>query len=337
MITTEKTPFFSIIIPVHRVERFLEQCLTSIRDQSFEDFECIIINDKSPGDDFDNKDGVDPNFGSIINSQITNIEKVKQAQFIFDKIVGNDKRFIYSENEINVRQSTSKNNGLNLAKGERVIFVDGDDFLEKDYLKKAFEKISVSDESDIFYGGVNVFENGIYKEYFKSQRFVPTINNLKTLLTYPSLSPTPFNYFWKLQFLKKFDLTFEANSSWGEDTAFLLQAILKHYELFPESKSKNFVKIDNLYHYRHFSTQVTKNSDYDIKLFKRTTASVASRLSQYQKLGFDFYLLAILFVLRFRCYRLKLMTPKPLNLIFDIMGKVLTIPALILSGTKKVR
>src|ERR1051326_5851619 len=44
-------PFASVIIPAYRAERFLEECLASVRDQSFSDLECIVVDDASPESD----------------------------------------------------------------------------------------------------------------------------------------------------------------------------------------------------------------------------------------------------------------------------------------------
>jgi GT2 family glycosyltransferase len=46
-------PFFSIVIPVYKTEPFLEEFLLSVINQSFKDFECIVINDGSPGVDYE--------------------------------------------------------------------------------------------------------------------------------------------------------------------------------------------------------------------------------------------------------------------------------------------
>ena len=44
----QECPFLSIIIPVYNVERYLTECLESIKNQSFSDFEVILIDDGSP-------------------------------------------------------------------------------------------------------------------------------------------------------------------------------------------------------------------------------------------------------------------------------------------------
>ena len=43
----EGIPFVSIIVPVYNAERYLEQCIKSILNQSYNRFECIFVNDKS--------------------------------------------------------------------------------------------------------------------------------------------------------------------------------------------------------------------------------------------------------------------------------------------------
>lgn len=45
-----KIPYFSIIIPVYKVEDYLPKCLNSIVSQGFNDFELILVNDGSPDD-----------------------------------------------------------------------------------------------------------------------------------------------------------------------------------------------------------------------------------------------------------------------------------------------
>ena len=43
----EKVCTFSIIIPVYNVEKYIKKCLQSLKDQTFEDFEALIVNDES--------------------------------------------------------------------------------------------------------------------------------------------------------------------------------------------------------------------------------------------------------------------------------------------------
>ena len=98
-------PKFSIIIPVYNVEKYLVECLESIVNQSFKDFEVICVND-----------------GSTDNS----LE-------ILQKYAENDERFKVLNQE-NQGQGIARNNALNIANGEYILFVDPDDFIELNML-----------------------------------------------------------------------------------------------------------------------------------------------------------------------------------------------------------
>ena len=100
-------PKFSIIVPVYNVESYLAKCLDSILCQSYKDYEIIAIND-----------------GSTDNSS----KILKEYVDKYDNII-----VINQENQ---GLSQARNNGVKEAKGEYIIFVDSDDFIEKDLLKK---------------------------------------------------------------------------------------------------------------------------------------------------------------------------------------------------------
>lgn len=98
---------FSIVIPVYNVEKYLDKCLNSICKQTYKDFEVIIVNDGSP----DN------------------------SQAIIDKYVKKDSRFQAYQKE-NGGLSDARNYGIERCKGDYLLFVDSDDYIEKDLLKE---------------------------------------------------------------------------------------------------------------------------------------------------------------------------------------------------------
>ena len=95
----EWKPKISIIVPIYNVEDYLKECLDSIQNQTFTDFECIMVND-----------------GSTDSSQ-----KIAEQYLV-------DNRF-YLLNQPNSGQSVARNKGLLLAKGEFICFVDSDDII----------------------------------------------------------------------------------------------------------------------------------------------------------------------------------------------------------------
>ena len=109
-------PKISIIIPVYNTEKYLKQCLDSIINQTFKDFECICIND-----------------GSTDNSLTILHEYSKKDNRI--KII----------NQKNSGSSVSRNNGIKQALGQYVSFIDADDWITNNYLEILYNKIIETD------------------------------------------------------------------------------------------------------------------------------------------------------------------------------------------------
>lgn len=103
-----KKPKFSIIVPVYNTEKYVKRCLDSIKSQTFKDYEVIIIND-----------------GSTDNSS--------------DIISKYPYKIINQENQ---GLSMARNNGVKDASGEYLIFLDSDDYIEKDLLKEINNSLS---------------------------------------------------------------------------------------------------------------------------------------------------------------------------------------------------
>ena len=111
---------FSVIIPVYNSEKFLKECLDSLADQTFEDFEVICIND-----------------GSTDNSMA-----------ILEDYANKDNRIkVYSQENKGV--GAARNYGMELAEGKYINFLDSDDILSKNALKSVHEFFKKHDEIDV--------------------------------------------------------------------------------------------------------------------------------------------------------------------------------------------
>ncbi|MBO1686304.1 glycosyltransferase family 2 protein [Clostridium butyricum] len=117
----------SVIVPAYNVEKYIEECLLSLVNQTYKDIEIIIINDGS----------TDKTKEIIIEYQ----EKYKN---------------ITGYNQKNNGVSVARNLGLKIAKGEYVIFVDPDDYLDSTMIEKMHDKLKMTD-SDLVICGHNVF------------------------------------------------------------------------------------------------------------------------------------------------------------------------------------
>lgn len=110
-------PKISIIIPVYNSANYLEKCLDSIFSQTFEDFEVIIVND-----------------GSTDGSQAI-IDRYQKAYP--DKMIALQQK--------NAGQASARNNGLSIARGEYIFFVDSDDYLHRDALQNTYTAATSQD------------------------------------------------------------------------------------------------------------------------------------------------------------------------------------------------
>ena len=124
-------PKISVIIPVYNSEKSLHRCINSVLCQSFLDFEIILIND-----------GSQDTSGSLC-----------------DEYANKDSRIRVSH-KLNEGVSVARNLGLDIAKGEWVIFLDSDDWIDNHMLEDMYNK-GISECADLVYGDMKVF----YKDH----------------------------------------------------------------------------------------------------------------------------------------------------------------------------
>ena len=121
---------FSIIVPVYNVEKYLDKCLASISEQTFKEFECIVVDDGSPDNSND----------------------------IIDRYVNKDQRFKVIHQK-NMGISAARNAGLAIAQGDYIAFVDSDDYISNEYLEKFALKIANNDADIVICGFIDVFKD----------------------------------------------------------------------------------------------------------------------------------------------------------------------------------
>ena len=121
----------SVIVPIHGVEKYLRKCLRSLLEQDFSyAYEVICVND-SPND----------SCPSIIDGFI------RLAPSIF-------KRFDVDNRNI----SFTRNDGIKVSEGEYITFVDGDDFVDKNFLSTLYKE-AIRSESDIVVSNYYGYKN----------------------------------------------------------------------------------------------------------------------------------------------------------------------------------
>ncbi|MCL1902567.1 MAG: glycosyltransferase family 2 protein [Alphaproteobacteria bacterium] len=142
-------PRVSIIVPNRNYARFLPDCLESVRTQTFRDWECIIIDDASTDDSVD----------------------------IIQKYCKQDKRFRLIRHDKCLGISVTRNDGLDVATGEYIAFMDSDDC----FVQTALELlVNMAASTDADMAGAQTM---IVPDYFK---FEPMEN--------AAVSPPPFSW-----------------------------------------------------------------------------------------------------------------------------------------------
>lgn len=183
----------SVIIPVYNVENYIRNMLESLRNQSFRDFEAVIVND-----------------GSTDNS-LKVIEEFCKA----------DNRFKCFTQE-NGGVAAARNKGIDLATGEYAVFYDPDDYIPPHALEKMY-KTAASERADMVIGVMEEKSLGESLIYMHSQK----------LAKQKRISPLDRHFFgawslchkmFSLEFIKKNNLRVEALSN-AEDGVFTFCAL----------------------------------------------------------------------------------------------------------------
>lgn len=128
-------PKLSIIIPAYNAEEFIDSCVSSLLEQTYQDFDVIVVNDGSKDKTLE------------ILTQIKNEKKLSLTIL----------------NQENSGQAVARNNALKHVQGEYIMFLDIDDTIEPNMLEDMMEVVE-KENADIVWCHLNNFENGIKTE-----------------------------------------------------------------------------------------------------------------------------------------------------------------------------
>lgn len=223
-------PLFSIIIPAYEAEGTIKRALDSLRDQTFQDFEVIVIDDGS-------HDGT----WKVLEKE----KEILKGQLIIKHVT-------------NGGSGQARNIGLSLAKGEYVIFLDADDSIDKEQLMMRKEILDSYPTVDLIVGGyhtsiltnnkiVRQSENIPQAEFYKTHE--DFLDHLYALME-QQLMYVVWNKIYRLDLLKKYHVAFPLYQS-CEDRLFNLayyghvqqcyisERIFYHYAFDPANSLTN--------------------------------------------------------------------------------------------------
>ena len=186
---------YSVIIPVYNAERTLRRCLDSLVDQSFDDYELLLINDGST-------DGSDAICREYANAH---------------------PRVRYFAKE-NGGVSSARNLGLEQATGEYILFVDSDDYVAETYLMTINDAVSETRPELLIFGAASAgMEHRIWitGAYYKSDEcgIAERVANAMQRYLFSSMVSKCF----KSEILRQYSLHFQEGLAIGEDQCFLFE------------------------------------------------------------------------------------------------------------------
>lgn len=247
---------FSLILPMYGVEKYINRCLESLVNQSYKDFEVIIVDDCS----------------------------LDSSNLIATKFCAKYTNFHYIKNESNQGLSQSRNNGLKVARGEYVLFLDTDDYYESNMLEIIYNSLKINNADVVLFGLVEEYRNkddqikfSIKHNVSESKYFNNT--SFRDYIIYLEEN-TLYGYAWnkayKRSILNQYNFQF-INITHIEDIKFNIQ-------VFNEITSLNILK-DVLYHYdQHGSDRLTNKyiSNY-FELQKERIRDIKNQLFKWNK------------------------------------------------------
>lgn len=210
-------PFISVVIPVYNVEKYIRRCLDSVIHQSYGDYEVICIDDCSPDDS--------ENVLVEFEAKYPNIIKLYK-------------------NESNLGLGLTRERGIQLSKGQYILFIDSDDYISSDYIETYVEGLTEPD-IDIVIGGYTRDIDGDLTPH-------PVRDSFWSLVTYPIAWAKLF----KKSFLVDNRLQF-SDIRCGEDIYFSLGVISfkPKYKVIPYTG----------YHYFYNKNSITGSMTIDKK------------------------------------------------------------------------
>jgi glycosyltransferase involved in cell wall biosynthesis len=204
-------PLFTIVIPTFNREKLLPVALDSILNQSFEDWECIVVDD-----------------GSTDNTKE-----------LVHKYINRDNRFKYIYQE-NAERSAARNNGIENAKGKWICFLDSDDYFLNNRLENFYQYINENKLNNVLIFSGIAFTSD--EEYYEREVTIDRLLEInvfdylaKTIIGTPQLCVSS-------NILQ--ELKFNTNFRFSEDLELCFR-IARHYKLIPQPKNITVVALEH--------------------------------------------------------------------------------------------
>ena len=251
-------PFFSVIMPVYGVEKYLEEAIQSVLKQTYDNFELLLVDDMSPD----------------------------SCPQICDEYAKKDSRIQVIHKPKNQGLGMARNTGMESAAGEYILFMDSDDTIHADTLRTVKDVLAPQTEIAVF-GVTRVHENKegevVHTEVFPCEAVVgETIRQSGEIflqLTQAHVFPYACNKVYRSDFLRNTGVVFEATK--------LIEDFLFNIAVF--AKAEHIIVIpDCFYNYRKPAHQTLVNT-YSPQFYELTKRKFTLELEFLQITDNDFF------------------------------------------------
>ena len=134
----------SIIVPYYNSAKYIEKLLKSIENQTDNNYELIIINDYS---------------------------KKEERDFLVKSLEKYNINYLYLENDRNLGVGQTRNKGMKYAKGEYIVFIDSDDWIDNNFVKKINQNLKNKKVDILFFDYYRIGKSK--KKYYKTIKNKP--------------------------------------------------------------------------------------------------------------------------------------------------------------------
>lgn len=196
----------SVIIPIYNVSAYIERCIRSVMNQTFSDFECILVDDASPDD---------------------SIAKCERMIAAYDGLI----RFKMIHHEKNSGLSVARNTGTEAATGDYILYIDSDDEITNDCLEMLMAPILIDDAIEMVLGSYERLYDEDSSKINDSKpldydliKGVEAVRN--SFFEKKRVTHAAWNKLIRKDFLIRFNLSFKEGLLW-EDTLWIFY-VMKH-------------------------------------------------------------------------------------------------------------
>ena len=243
----------SVIVPIYKVEKFIERCVRSLMEQTLQEVEYIFVDDATPD---------------------KSIEVLKKCLTLYS-----NRKVVVLHHSQNQGLPAARNTGLAAATGEYIFHCDSDDFVEVDMLEKLYQKAKETEAEMVWCDWFLSFEKN--ERYMKQPEYISAMEALKGVLC-GSMKYNVWNKLVKRSLYTDNQILFPAGHGMGEDmTMIRLFACAQKVAYVPQA----------FYHYvkqngEAFTNTFSERHLRDIKYNVDETASflqskVGSELNSY--------------------------------------------------------